>query len=306
MLEQMDETVDHAVIRVFNVCEKAQNIIDWLKNSDEGEGLAFIDDEFGLFNRNKENMAGLLALEHDDGREHAIEIREKIRENISGVDLLIILVNLDVPYESGFSSIVSELSKEMGVLTVAIGIKDILPDYYSDINQYEVVGKNIFEIREYVDTFLIISPSKNFEKSHLEIMPSLRENLIVKAIHGISELIYRLCFIRVDFADVRTIMSEKGMARMSYGIAHGDKKANNAVEQALFQIISNDTNLIVAKGLLVTIRSGFSISMEEYEIVDGAIKEYVLENTIVVTAIACCQNLIDEMQVIIVATGVES
>ncbi len=239
------------------------------------------------------------------GREAAIEDRERIMESIAGTDMLFITAGMGGGTGTGAGPIVAELAKEMGILTVAVVTK---PFPWEGPRRMGQADEGIKELREYVDSLITI-PNQKLQAvlgKGTTLLDAFKEanNVLLNAVQGISELITRPGLINVDFADVRTVMSEMGMAMMGSGSATGEDRATDAAERAISSPLLEDVDLSGANGILVNVTAGMDMSIGEFEEVGNAIKAFAADNATVVVGTVIDPDMSGEMRVTVVATGI--
>ncbi|MEZ5576157.1 MAG: cell division protein FtsZ [Candidatus Competibacteraceae bacterium] len=239
------------------------------------------------------------------GRQAAQEDCERIKEVLQGADMVFITAGMGGGTGTGAAPVVAQLAREMGVLTVAVVTK---PFPFEGKKRMEVAMHGIRELSESVDSLITIPNEKLLtvlgkSASLLDAFKAAND-VLLGAVQGIAELITRPGMINVDFADVRTVMSEMGMAMMGTGRAVGDGRAREAAEAAIASPLLENVNLAGAKGLLVNITSGMDVTIGEFDEVGNTIKELASEDANVVVGMAVDPEMHNELRVTIVATGI--
>ncbi|MCB1824271.1 MAG: cell division protein FtsZ [Candidatus Competibacteraceae bacterium] len=239
------------------------------------------------------------------GRQAAQEDCERIKEVLQGADMVFITAGMGGGTGTGAAPVVAQLAREMGVLTVAVVTK---PFPFEGKKRMEVAMHGIRELGESVDSLITIPNEKLLtvlgkSASLLDAFKAAND-VLLGAVQGIAELITRPGMINVDFADVRTVMSEMGMAMMGTGRAVGDGRAREAAEAAIASPLLENVNLAGAKGLLVNITSGMDVTIGEFDEVGNTIKELASEDANVVVGMAVDPEMHNELRVTIVATGI--
>ena len=239
------------------------------------------------------------------GRQAAQEDCERIKEVLQGADMVFITAGMGGGTGTGAAPVVAQLAREMGVLTVAVVTK---PFPFEGKKRMEVAMRGIRELSESVDSLITIPNEKLLtvlgkSASLLDAFKAAND-VLLGAVQGIAELITRPGMINVDFADVRTVMSELGMAMMGTGRAVGDGRAREAAEAAIASPLLENVNLAGAKGLLVNITSGMDVTIGEFDEVGNTIKELASEDANVVVGMAVDPEMHNELRVTIVATGI--
>ncbi|HSS65112.1 MAG TPA: cell division protein FtsZ [Gammaproteobacteria bacterium] len=238
------------------------------------------------------------------GRQSALEDRDRIVDLLDGADMIFITAGMGGGTGTGASPIVAQLAKEMGILTVAVVTK---PFPFELKRRMKIAEEGIAELSEHVDSLITVPNEKLLSVLGRSI--SLKDafkaanDVLLGAVQGIAELITRPGMINVDFADVRTVMSEKGRAMMGSGKATGEERASRAAETAIACPLLEDVNLKGARGILVNVSAGPDLGMDEFAEVGEAVGEFASDNALVVIGTALDENLKDELRVTVVATG---
>ncbi len=239
------------------------------------------------------------------GRQSAEEDREMLKQTLEGADMVFIAAGMGGGTGTGAAPIVAEVAKELGILTVAVVTK---PFPFEGKKRMTHAEKGIEELSKHVDSLITIPNDKLLKvlgkgTSLLDAFKAAN-NVLLGAVQGIAELITLPGLINVDFADVRTVMSEMGTAMMGTGIASGPDRAEEAAEAAISSPLLEDVDLSGAKGILVNITAGLDISIEEFENVGNAVKAFASENATVVVGAVIDMEMTDELRVTVVATGI--
>ena len=240
----------------------------------------------------------------DVGRQAAMEDRDRIIEVIEGADMLFITAGMGGGTGTGAAPIVAQVAKELGILTVAVVTK---PFEMEGAKRMQIAEHGIGELGKYVDSLITIPNEKLLavlggETTLLDAFRSANQ-VLQGAVQGIAELITRPGLINVDFADVRTVMSEMGMAMMGSGEASGEDRAREAAEAAASSPLLEDINLAGANGILVNVTAGMDLSIGEFQEVGNTVKEYASENATVVVGTVIDPEMTDRIRVTVVATG---
>ncbi len=245
--------------------------------------------------------------EPDVGRQAALEDRERIMEVISGADMLFITAGMGGGTGTGAAPVVAQIAREMGILTVAIVTK---PFSFEGAKRLKIANKGVDELSQHVDSLITIPNEKLLvvlgkEISLLDAFKAAND-VLLGAVQGIAELITREGMINVDFADVRTVMSEMGMAMMGTGHASGEGRATKAAMTAVSSPLLEDVDLSGARGVLVNITAGFDMTIGEFEEVGNMVKKFASEDATVVVGTVIDSEMTDELRVTVVATGLGS
>ncbi|HHL45315.1 MAG TPA: cell division protein FtsZ [Gammaproteobacteria bacterium] len=315
MFELMDSFSQSAVIKVLGVGGGGGNAVEHMVQQNL-EGVDFIcanTDAQALRGSSARTVLQLgngitkglgAGANPDIGRESALEDRERIMEVIDGADMLFITAGMGGGTGTGGAPVVAQIAKEMGILTVAVVTK---PFPFEGKKRSEIADKGTAELREYVDSLITIPNEKLVQvlgktMTLLDAFKSAND-VLLGAVQGISELITRPGLINVDFADVRTVMSEMGMAMMGSGVASGEDRARLAAEAAVSSPLLEDINLLGARGILVNVTAGMDMSIGEFEEVGNTVKEFASDNATVVVGTVLEPEMEGEMRVTVVATG---
>ena len=238
------------------------------------------------------------------GREAAIEDRERIAEVLQGSDMVFITAGMGGGTGTGAAPIVAEVARDMGILTVAVVTK---PFPFEGRKRLQVAEEGIRELSQHVDSLITIPNEKLLtvlgKDASLLAAFSKANDVLLGAVQGIADLIMRPGMINVDFADVKTVMSEMGMAMMGTGHASGPNRAREAAEAAIRSPLLEDVNLMGARGILVNITAGPDLSLGEFSEVGSTVEEFASETATVVVGTVIDPELRDELRVTVVATG---
>ena len=239
------------------------------------------------------------------GRRSAEEDRETIKQTLQGADMVFIAAGMGGGTGTGAAPVVAEVAKEMGILTVAVVTK---PFPFEGKKRMNYAEQGIEFLSKNVDSLITIPNEKLLKvlgpgTSLLDAFKAAN-NVLLGAVQGIAELITRPGLINVDFADVRTVMSEMGTAMMGSGIASGEDRAEEAAEAAISSPLLEDVDLAGARGILVNITAGMDISIDEFETVGNAVKAFASENATVVVGAVIDAEMTEDLRVTVVATGI--
>jgi cell division protein FtsZ len=233
-----------------------------------------------------------------------MEDRDRLQEVIGGSDMLFITAGMGGGTGTGAAPIVAQVAKEMGVLTVAVVTK---PFFMEGRKRMGTAEQGIAELSRFCDSLITIPNEKlmtvlGAQTTLLDAFRAANE-VLQGAVQGIAELITRPGLINVDFADVRTVMSEMGMAMMGTGLASGEARARTAAEAAVSSPLLEDIDLAGAHGILVNVTAGASLSIGEFQDVGTAVKAFAAEDATVVIGTVIDPEMNDEIRVTVVATG---
>ena len=238
------------------------------------------------------------------GRQAALEDRERIMDALQGADMVFITAGMGGGTGTGAAAVVAQLAKEMGILTVAVVTK---PFPFEGRRRMQVALKGIEELSHHCDSLITIPNEKLITVlgRNATMVQAFRaaNDVLLGAVQGIADLIVRPGLINVDFADVRTVMSEMGLAMMGTGCARGDDRAQAAAEAAIQNPLLDDVNLSGANGILVNITAGPDFTMAEFDEVGRTVENFASEDATVVIGTVLDPDMNDEVKVTVVATG---
>jgi len=236
------------------------------------------------------------------GREAALEDRDRIAEVLSGADMVFITAGMGGGTGTGAAPVVAQIAKELGILTVAVVTRP-----FKFEKRLAVAERGILELQEYVDSLIIIPNDKLLgvlgERASILQAFGAANDVLLGAVQGIADLIIRQGLINVDFADVRTVMSEMGMAMMGTGRASGEHRAQEAAEAAIRSPLLEDVDLHGARGILVNVTAGPDLAMGDFIDVGNVVEEYASDTATVVIGTVIDPDMGDELKVTVVATG---
>jgi cell division protein FtsZ len=315
MFELVENVAQSAEIKVVGVGGGGGNAVHHMINN-QVEGVEFIcanTDAQALNNLKAKTILqmgsnitkGLGAGANPEiGRQAALEDRDEIAEILSGADMVFITAGMGGGTGTGAAPIVAEVAREMGILTVAIVTR---PFPFEGKKRSKVAEEGIRLLTEQVDSLITIPNEKLLdvlgkEASLLDAFKAAND-VLLGAVKGIADLIMNPGMINVDFADVKTVMSEMGMAMMGTGAAVGADRAREAAEAAIRSPLLEDVNLQGARGILVNITAGENLSLGEFSEVGDTIEEFASDDATVVVGTVIDPSLKDEMRVTVVATG---
>jgi cell division protein FtsZ len=315
MFELMDTHSQNAVIKVIGVGGGGGNAVNHMVES-VIEGVDFIcanTDAQALKHSNVKTILQLGAgitkglgagADPGVGRQSAEEDRDRIRDALEGADMIFITAGMGGGTGTGAAPVVAEVAKELGILTVAVVTK---PFPFEGGKRMKVARDGINELGEHVDSLITIPNEKLLavlgkEMSLLNAFKAAND-VLLNATQGIAELITRPGLINVDFADVKTVMSEMGQAMMGTGAATGENRAREAAEAAINSPLLEDIDLAGAKGILVNITAGMSLSIGEFDEVGNTVRDFADDDATVVVGTVIDPDLDAELRVTVVATG---
>jgi cell division protein FtsZ len=315
MFELVDSLPQNAVIKVIGVGGGGGNAVrHMIANNIEGvEFVCANTDAQALSNLGARTLLqmgscvtkGLGAGANPEiGRQAALEDRDQIAEILAGADMVFITAGMGGGTGTGAAPIFAEVAKEMGILTVAVVTR---PFPFEGKKRSLIADQGILALSEHVDSLITIPNEKLLEvlgkaATLLDAFKAAND-VLLGAVKGIADLIMRPGMINVDFADVRTVMSEMGMAMMGTGYASGEGRAREAAEAAIRSPLLEDVNLHGARGILVNITAGENLSLGEFTEVGDTIEEFASDDATVVVGTVIDPSMGDEIRVTVVATG---
>ncbi len=315
MFELMDAYSQSAVIKVIGVGGGGGNAVSHMVSTGiEGVDFICINTDAQALKASKIKTSlqigcnitkGLGAgADPEIGRQAAMEDRDRIIELIDGCDMLFITAGMGGGTGTGAAPIVAQIARELGILTVAVVTK---PFQMEGSKRSLVADHGIAELTKNVDSLITIPNQKLLtvlgpSTTLLDAFKAANQ-VLQGAVQGIAELITRPGLINVDFADVRTVMSETGMAMMGSGTASGESRARQSAEAAVSSPLLEDINLAGAHGILVNVTAGLDLSIGEFEEVGRIVKEYASDDATVVVGTVIDPDMSNQIRVTVVATG---
>ena len=315
MFELMDAYSQSAVIKVLGVGGAGCNAIDQMVATGiEGVEFICLNTDAQVLKKSTVKTSlqigsnitkGLGAGANPEvGRQAAMEDRDRIIELIEGCDMLFITAGMGGGTGTGAAPVVAQVAKELGILTVAVVTRPFLMEGQK---RMAIADLGIAELSKYVDSLITIPNQKLLSvlgpKTRLLDAFTSANGVLQGAVQGIADLITRPGLINVDFADVRTVMSETGMAMMGTGHATGEDRARLAAEMAVSSPLLEDINLHGAQGILVNVTAGLDLGIGEFEEVGNTVKQFASEDATVVVGTVIEPDMTDELRVTVVATG---
>ncbi len=314
MFEIMDRDSQEAVIKVIGVGGCGGNAVAHMIEKNVG-GVEFICANTDMQALKKSTAKTILQIGADItkglgagakpeiGREAALEDRERIAEMIDGADMLFIAAGMGGGTGTGAAPVVAEIAKEMGILTVAVVTKP----FSFEGKRGKLADEGLEELSKHVDSLIVIPNEKLLQVlgDDVSFQDAFKaaNDVLHNAVAGIAEVINIHGHVNVDFADVRTVMSENGMAMMGSATASGPDRAVRAAQQAVASPLLEDVDLANARGVLVNITSSSSFKMKEFYDVMNTIKEFTAEDATVIVGTVIDESIGDGLRVTMVATG---
>ncbi len=313
--EFIDQLAPNAVIKVIGVGGGGGNAVTHMVNSGV-EGVEFITantdsqaikscgahQQLTLGNNVTKGLGA--GANPEVGRQSALEDREAIMDALQGADMVFITAGMGGGTGTGAAPVVAQLAKEMGILTVAVVTK---PFPFEGARRMKVAQTGIEELSQHCDSLITIPNEKLITvlgRNATMIQAFRAANEVLQgAVQGIADLIVRPGLMNVDFADVRTVMSEMGLAMMGTGSARGDDRAQAAAEMAIQNPLLDDVDLHGANGVLVNITSGADLTMSEFDEIGRVVSDFASEDATIIIGTSIDPTMQDEVKVTVVATG---
>jgi cell division protein FtsZ len=315
MFELVDSVPQNAVIKVIGVGGGGGNAVNHMVQNNI-QGVEFICANTDAQALRKVGAKTVLQLgtaitkglgagtNPEIGRQAAMEDRERIMDVLQGADMVFITTGMGGGTGTGAAPIIAQIAKEMGILTVAVVTR---PFPFEGKKRMQVADEGIRALSECVDSLITIPNEKLLtilgKDASLLSAFAKADDVLTGAVRGISDIMLREGLMNVDFADVRTVMSEMGMAMMGTGCASGPNRAREATEAAIRNPLLEDVNLQGARGILVNITAGLDLSLGEYAAVGEIIEAFASEHATVKVGAVIDPDMRDELHVTVVATG---
>ncbi|KAA1194487.1 cell division protein FtsZ [Pseudohalioglobus sediminis] len=315
MFELIDNVPSNAVIKVIGIgggggnavkhmIENSVEGVDFICANTDAQALSDIESKTVL-QLGGDITKGLGAGANPEiGRAAAMEDRERIAESLRGADMVFITAGMGGGTGTGGAPVVAEVARELGILTVAVVTR---PFPFEGKKRLKIAQEGVAELQQHVDSLITIPNEKLLEVlgKNTSLLDAFKEanDVLLGAVQGIADLIIRPGMINVDFADVRTVMSEMGMAMMGTGSSKGEDRAREAAERAINSPLLDDIDLQGARGILVNITAGLDLALGEFAEVGDTIEEFASEEATVVVGTVIDPDMTDELKVTVVATG---
>ena len=312
--ELMDNS-GNAVIKVIGVGGGGGNAVNHMVNAGI-EGVQFISantDAQALRQMNVDTIVQLgveltkglgAGTRPEIGRQAAEETRERIREVLDGADMVFLTAGMGGGTGTGAITVFADVAKELGVLTVAVVSK---PFDFEGTKKKGVAENGLRELEKLVDSLIIIPNQKLLPTlgNNRSLVESFRvaNEVLLDAVQGITELITHPGLMNVDFADVKTVMSNMGSAIMGSGVASGENRARLAAEKAIACPLLEDINLQGARGILVNVTSNGDLGLNEFDEIGGIMHNFASDDADIKIGMAVNPNMGNEIKVTVVATG---
>ena len=241
------------------------------------------------------------------GRAAAMEDKDRIADALHGADMVFVTAGMGGGTGTGAAPIVAEVARELGILTVAVVTR---PFSFEGKKRLNTADQGLREIAQHCDSLITIPNEKLLEVlgSNISLLDAFKEanDVLLGAVQGIADLIIRPGLVNVDFADVRTVMSEMGAAMMGTGTASGEGRARDAAERAINSPLLDDIDLSGARGILVNITAGLDLSLGEFSEVGATIEDIASEDATVVVGTVIDPEMTESLKVTVVATGLRN
>ena len=314
MFEVVEGKKQKAIIKVMGVGGCGGNAVDYMIKKNV-MGVEFICANTDLQSLKKSQASTIVQIGEtltqglgagarpDKGKQAALDDKDKISESLEDADMLFIAAGMGGGTGTGATPVIAQIAKELGILTVAVVTKP----FNFEGRRVQIANDGIDELVNHVDSLITIPNEKLMgvlgpDVTFVDAFGAAND-VLYSAVSGIVEIINNPGLINVDFADVKTVMSEKGMAMIGSGIAEGSDRASNATKQVVACPLLEDVNLNNAKGMLVNISASSDFKMKEYFEVMNTIKQYAAENAHVIVGNVIDDSMGNDIRVTMVATG---
>ena len=317
MFEVVEKKSQEAVIKVLGVGGCGGNAVDHMIEKNV-MGVEFMCINTDLQALKKSQASSIIQIGEiltkglgagsrpDTGKQAAIDDREKIIQAIDGADMLFITAGMGGGTGTGATPVIAEIAKDMGILTIAVVTKPF--DFEGSRSQ--VAKDGISELVNYVDSLIVIPNEKLMgvlgdDVTFIDAFGAAND-VLFSAVAGIAEIINSPGLINVDFADVKTVMSEMGMAMIGSGYADGSDRALISSKAAMACPLLEDVNLNNAKGILVNISASQDFKMKEYFEIMNVVKQYAAEDANIIVGNVIDESIASGIRVTMVATGLSA
>ena len=313
MFELVDGAPQNAVIKVIGVGGGGGNAVqhmlrrhvqgvDFIAANTDAQALNALDAKTTLHIGNSITKGLGAGANPEVGRQAALEDRDRIVEALTGADMVFITAGMGGGTGTGAAPVIAQIAKDLGILTVAVVTRPFRFE-----RRDKVAERGVLELSQIVDSLITIPNERLLsvlgERTTMLDAFGSANDVLLGAVQGIADLIIRPGLINVDFADVRAVMKEMGMAMMGTGRASGDNRARDAAEAAIRSPLLDDVNLQGARGILVNVTAGPDLNIGEFIQVGNIIEEFASDNAMVVVGTVIDPDIGDEMKVTVVATG---
>ena len=314
MFEVVEGKKQKAIIKVMGVGGCGGNAVDYMIKKNV-MGVEFICANTDLQSLKKSQASTIVQIGEtltqglgagarpDKGKQAALDDKDKISESLEDADMLFIAAGMGGGTGTGAAPVIAQIAKELGILTVAVVTKP----FNFEGRRVQIANDGIDELVNHVDSLITIPNEKLMgvlgpDVTFVDAFGAAND-VLYSAVSGIVEIINNPGLINVDFADVKTVMSEMGMAMIGSGTAEGSDRASNATKQVVACPLLEDVNLNNAKGMLVNISASSDFKMKEYFEVMNTIKQYAAENAHVIVGNVIDDSMGNDIRVTMVATG---
>jgi len=315
MFELLDTEGQQAIIKVIGIGGGGGNAVDHMVSANI-EGVDFVNANTDVQTLNRSNAGTILQIgssltkglgagaNPDIGRQAALEDRDRIGEVLEGADMVFLTAGMGGGTGTGAAPIIAQIAREKGALTVAVVTK---PFPFEGSKRMASAEQGIRELAEHVDSLITIPNERVLEvmgkQATLLDAFAKANQVLLNAVQGISELITRPGLINVDFADVRTVMAEMGMAMMGSATATGVDRAGEAARAAITSPLLEDMDIRGARGVLVNVTAGTDMAIGEFEEVGNTIREFAADDATLVIGTVLDPEMRGDLRVTMVATG---
>lgn len=315
MSDAVEELPKNAVIKVFGVgggggnairhmIKSAIDGVDFISVNTDAQALTDLENTIQIGQAITKGLGA--GANPEVGRQSAMEDRQKIADMIKDCDMAFITAGMGGGTGTGAAPVIADVARELGVLTVAVVTK---PFSFEGKKRMQIAESGLSQLEKCVDSLITIPNEKLLQvmgkKTSLLEAFGEANNVLLGAVQGISDLITKSGIINVDFADVKTVMSEMGKAMMGTGVATGDNRAQEATELAIKSPLLDDVCLQGARGILVNITAGMDLNLGEFSEVGDIVREIASDEATVVVGTVIDDTMGESLKVTVVATGID-
>jgi cell division protein FtsZ len=240
----------------------------------------------------------------DMGKEAALEDRERLAEVLQGADMIFVAAGLGGGTGTGAAPIIADVAKELGALTVGVVTKPFSREGKQRLAKAE---QGVAELKKHVDSLIVIPNDRllGLAGKSMSILDAFKpsDDVLRQAVQGISDLINTSGLINADFADVKAVMSERGMAMMGIGVASGEHRAVEAATKAISSPLLEDIDISGAKAVLVNISGSSEMTMDEFDAASRIIHEKVHEEANIIIGVVIDEAMGDQLKITAIVTG---
>lgn len=302
MFSFMDSHDEDAMVKVVGVGKVGADAIEHLiRENVDGVQFVVLDSNPQLLVISSADIKGHIASNSVDEGALSQEECESLREVLVGADMVMIVAGMEGAYDSVLATFVADVARQQGALTVATVIAPTAFEGEPDMGDAQ---ERSLALSRHVDSLLTVSSDRQQDGDFCGSGGAYDE--LLSAMRGITGLISRPGLINLGVQDLRIVMGEMGFARLGVGAGTGDNSAEEAIGKAIINLLRKDVDLACVRGILVNITAGLDMTIEEFEVVGNVIKSSVASNATVVVGTVIEPEMIDELHVTVLATGIDA